>query len=449
MDRKARHFLTVLFLAMFATGLAAQIGFNITDEDRAEFARHRTALYERIGDEVAVFFGAYSRGDFQRWRQDNRFYYLTGVEIPFAALVMDGRSDHTILFLAPGRSGRQALFEGETLGPGAEAIAEFGIDDVRSLAEIEPTCRDIFSGTDTVLMVKAPLELIAGSDDVALGAQRSANSLSWARRATREECIEQWLVSLRPGLHVVDVSPVLDDMRRVKTAWEIERMEEACRVAGEGHVAAMKATHPGAMEYEVEAAALEGFVAGGALYPAYFGIVSAGIRNTTLHYSLSSGKARKGDLLLMDFGPDYRYYSADITRTWPVDGTFSKEQRQVYDIVLDVQKKLIQAVKPGVTFAQLSELNRKLFADHGYGDKVIHGPSHYVGMTVHDVGSNFVPFEPGVVITMEPGLYFPDKEWGIRIEDDVLVTEKGHRVLSEMIPKDAEEIEKIMASAKQ
>lgn len=437
-------FLAIAF-ALLPSVVSAQIAVGTTDEDRAEFARHRAALFERLGDEVAVFIGAYRRGDNLRFRQNNRFYYLTGVEIPFSALVMDGRSDKAVLFIPPARTGRMAVYEGKTVGPGAEAVAMYGIDDVRPIKELEEFLKGLYPEGGVVRTVFAPEENIAGSMDAGIEAQRRAKAYPWSSYPTREESIRTWLQSLLPNCEIKDISVAIDDLRRVKSPWEIERMTVACRSAGEGHTAAMKATKPGVKEYHIEAAAMGGFIKNGALYQGYNAIVGAGSNNNILHYSLSAGEVKDGDLILMDFGPDYRYYCSDITRTWPANGKFSNEQRKAYVDCLEIQRKVIEFIKPGVTLQQIFQHHRKVAVEMGYEKNFVHGPSHYLGMAVHDVGAYLKPLEPGVVITVEPGLYFPDKGWGIRIEDDVLVTKGGCRVLSDMIPKDPDEIEAIMA----
>ena len=426
-----------IILAVFlivAVQTSAQIAVGPTDEDRTEFAGHRTALFERLGDNTAVLFGAYEGAE-ERFRQDSNFYYLTGVEIPFAALILDGRKDKATLFLPPARTGRAAVYLGASLGPGPEAVAEFGIADVRPLDQLEPTLKELVPESAPIWTALAPERPAFGP----------ITELPWASSPSQSSMVRDWLGKALPGVEIKDIRPEIEDLRRVKTAWEIERLTEACRIAGEGHLAAMRATHPGVMEYEIEAAATQAFLSNGALRNGYSAIVGAGPNNNVLHYPQSSDRVDDGELLLMDFGPDYRYYISDITRTWPVNGKFSPEQRKVYLQVLEIQKKLFDFIKPGVTLGQVYEEHRRLSTEMGYAGNYFHGPSHYLGMDVHDVGAFLKPLEPGVVITVEPGLYFPDKGWGIRIEDDVVVTKDGCRVLSDMIPKLPDEIEAIMA----
>jgi len=447
MRTRATACIAFLLISGFAAATAAQIAVGKTDADRAEFARHRAALFERLGDEVAVLLGTYSRPDMLRFKQDNSFYYLTGVEFPFAALVMDGRSDKAILFLPPERTGQQAVFNGPRIGPGPEAVAEFGIEDVRPNAQLEEVVKELAPEGGKVFTSLLPEETVVSAQDSAMGAIRAAARIPWAKRQTRAERIKEWLEGLVPGVTVEDIGPEIDDLRRVKSPWEIELLIESARIAGSGHLAAMRATRPGVKEWQIEAAAVGAFRAGGAMHDGYVPIVTSGPNNNILHYASSADTADDGELVLMDFGPVYRYYVADITRTWPVSGKFTEEQRKAYLDCLQIQQQLIEAVKPGVTLQYLTVLNLRLANEMGYSADYLHGPSHPLGMGVHDVGSWAKPLEPGVVITVEPGLYFLDQGWGIRIEDFVVVTEDGCRVLSDMIPKHPDEIEAVMAGS--
>ena len=423
---------TIILLVSSAAAWS-QIAPGITDDDRAEFARHREAMFERLGDETAVFFGAY-RSFGGRFRQESNFYYLTGVEIPMAVLILDGRNDTAILFLAPARTGRIAIYNGPTIGPGPEAVAEFGITDVRSVDKLESSLKEL-------LPEGAAVYTVLGRERPSFG---PVASLPWAGSVSTTELVQGWLEKAVPGHEIKNIKPEIDDLRRVKTPWEIARMEEACRIAGEAHIAAFKATHPGITEAEIEGICAAVFLKNGALRYGYTAIVGAGPNNCILHYPDSAAVADDGELVLMDFGPDYRYYISDITRTWPVNGKFSPEQRKVYLDVLEIQQKLIDFVKPGVSIDDVYALHKKLSEEMGYGENFIHGPGHYLGIDVHDVGDNSKPMVPGVIVTIEPGVYFIDKGWGIRIEDDILVTADGRRNLSADIPRHPDEIEALM-----
>jgi Xaa-Pro aminopeptidase len=426
-------FVLAALLLASAVALFAQISPGITDEDRAEFARHRAALFAQLGDETAIFFGAY-RSFGGRFQQDSNFWYLTGVEIPMAALILDGRKDTAVLFLAPERIGRDAIYNGPTIGPGPGAVATFGIADVRPIDQLQAALKELVPEKAAICTALRPEYPPFGP----------IASLPWSATPSQNKLVQDWLQQVLPGHEIKDISADINDLRRVKTPWEIARMEEAMRIAGEAHVAAMKATHPGISEAEIEGICAAVFLKDGAMAYGYSAIVGAGPNSCILHYPDSAGVAHDGELILMDFGPDYRYYIADITRTWPVNGKFTPEQRKAYLDVLTIQNKLIELVKPGVSIDDVYALHKKLSEEMGYGDNYIHGPSHYLGIDVHDVGDNSKPVVPGVIITIEPGVYFPDKGWGIRIEDDIVVTENGCRVLSADIPRTPDEIEAVM-----
>lgn len=438
--------LVILSLTLFSTFAAAQIAWDINDADRAEFALHRNNFYNLLGDRVAVFFASYTRPDFFRWRQEANFYYLTGAEVPFATLIMDGRNDKTILFLPPGREGLDAIWDGEMIGPGAEAVALFGIDDIRPIAEFKSTLHSVASGVDSLYYMAKGEENAAGGPDATSGYEYAISQYEWSKATRRADLLASFLRNAVPGANLVDVSPYIYAIRRIKTPWEIERIEEASRLAGDGHRAAMLATKPKTMEYEIEAAATNEFIKGGGLIVAFGAIVASGPNSAVFHYDQSGRQVRRKDVVLMDFAPNYRYYCSDISRTWPVKGTFSTEQKKIYEKVLEIQKKVIAKIKPGESIRSLSVYCRQLTEEAGY--TYYHGVSHYLGLSVHDVGNTYDELKEGCVITVEPGIYLMDKKWGVRIEDVVLVTKDGSRVLSADIPKEVDDIQELMKSNK-
>ena len=422
-----------LLTLTFAVSVSAQISPGITDEDRAEFARHRAALFAKMGDETAVLFGAY-RGYGGRFAQESNFWYLTGVEIPMAALILDGRTDEAILFLAPEREGRAAIYNGKTIGPGPAAVAEFGIANTQPIA-------DLASVLKSHVPEGAAVWTLVGREF-----PRGGINLPWARTPSSNTLTKEWLAEVVPGAEVKDITPAIHELRVAKTPWEIARMDESIRIAGEAHVASFKASHPGITEAEIEGICAAVYLKNGALQYGYTAIVGAGPNSCIMHYPDSSGTAKDGDLILMDFGPSYRYYVADITRTWPASGKFTAEQRKVYLDVLEIELKLIDFIKPGVSIDDIYAEHKRLSTEAGYGPEIyVHGPCHFVGIDVHDPGDTSKPLVPGAIVTIEPGAYFPEKGWGIRIEDDILVTEDGNRNLSASIPKHPDEIEAIMA----
>ncbi|HKO92319.1 MAG TPA: M24 family metallopeptidase, partial [Polyangiaceae bacterium] len=273
---------------------------------------------------------------------------------------------------------------------------------------------------------------------------------------------------------LVDVATVVHEMRRKKEASEVELLSRAISISAEAHLAAMAKAEPGVYEYEIEALLRGAFRARGSERVAYEPIVGSGQNATILHYVKNQRRMQDGDLLLIDAGCEYGYYAADITRTFPVSGRFSPAQRDVYEIVLAAQAASIAVAGPGVTLEQIHEAATQMIceglirlgvlsgtpeqarADATYKPFFMHKTSHYLGMDVHDVGRYFEqgkprPLEPGVVITVEPGLYFSPEApeaaaryrgIGVRIEDDVLIEAAGARVLSDGVPKEPEEVER-------
>jgi len=413
-------------------------------DDNAFFAARRHALMKRIEGAVAVLEGAPDSRAYAAFRQDNNFYYLTGVETPNALLLLDGLRHHSILFLPP-RDANAEQWGGQRLYPGPEARAVTDIDEVLDLARFGEELEKRASATGLLYVPRTPQETAATSRDRALQHESVRLSDSWDGRISREAAFEKNL-QFKVGRSVVikDLAPILDDMRRVKDAQEIERLREAGRIGALGLKEAIRSAKPDMYEYQIAALAEFGFLWRGASGPAFFPIVGSGPNSCVLHYFKNGRRMVSGDIVVLDFGADYRYYESDITRTFPVSGRFSAEQAKVYQIVLDTQKAALEKVRPGATFSSLNEAVREALGRLGYGQYLPHGVSHYVGMSTHDVGES-VPFTSGVVLTVEPGVYITEKNLGVRIEDTVLVTKDGCEVLTKDVPKEVSEIESLMA----
>jgi Xaa-Pro aminopeptidase len=262
-----------------------------------------------------------------------------------------------------------------------------------------------------------------------------------------------------PYLLLHNIYPFLGNLRLVKQPCELEQMRKAISITKDGIERLITAARPGMMEYELEAAFDHTLKAAGVKEHAFGTILAAGKRGTILHYVENDQRIEDGDLVLADLGAGWGYYSADITRTFPVSGKFSERQRLIYEIVLQAQAETIAAVRPGITFAELNDVTKSVFArelrkigfikeDSEVVEYYYHSVSHSLGLDTHDVGDNTKPIEAGYVITIEPGLYIADESIGIRIEDDVLVTSEGCENLSRDILKSVEEIEAFMAARK-
>ena len=402
--------------------------------DTAAVAARRRALLERIGRGTVLIPAGHER-DIENeyvqdndFRQDNTFYYLTQLETQDAWLLMTARgpdSLETILFL-PARTPSRERWTGLRLGPDSVAVRLTGIKTVLPLDSLDNRLgRARFGGPRplyTVLHAK-----------------------------TKEESRIADLVF--SGADVRNVLPIVDSMRYVKDSDEIARLRRAVDISVAGHIAAMRAARPGMYEYELEAALEEGFRSNGADRLGYPSIVGSGPNSTTLHYDVNRRRSETGDLVVIDAAAEWGQYTADVTRTFPVNGKFTPRQKAIYDLVLGAQQAAFDSVRPGVTLFQLDAISRRYMREHSgtlCGDKTCddreffnHGLGHPIGMDVHDVGFTR-PLEVGAVFTLEPGIYLQAENLGVRIEDDVLVTAKGGEWLSAGAPRTTADIERVM-----
>jgi Xaa-Pro aminopeptidase len=395
----------------------------------------RARLLTGLDGGVAVLGAARLRdieGDYPQdsdFRQDNDFFYLTGLESPEAWLVVDGATGSFTLYM-PDRDPAAERWTGPRPGPDAEVRALTGLERVRSSTRLGDELRSLLSRRAT--------ENGGGVLLISSGAASNGAALA--------SLLEGLDVELRP------LPPVTARLRLVKDADELGRLREAIAITAEAHQEVWRLAEPGMYEYELEAAAEYVFRARGAERVGFPSIVGSGPNSTVLHYDRSRRRTEAGDLVVVDMGAEFGYYTADLTRTFPVSGRFTPRQRALYDLVLGAQEAALARVRPGVTLAELNQVARE-HLERASGDHCgtescnryfIHGLSHWLGMDVHDVGDYGTVLAPGMVLTIEPGLYLPDEPLGIRIEDDVLVTEDGHELLSGALPRDADEVEAIM-----
>jgi len=438
MDRvMPRAALVLALLASIPTLAPAQAGSPAGPVPVEYLVARRAELLKRMGNGVAVIRSAEKRsieGDYPQdsdYREDNNFFYLTGLETPSSWLVLIARdtlSPQVYLYL-PARDSMSERWTGARLGPGAEATALTGIEDTRAADLAE---RQIRSFVRSRTVQGGTLYLVLGKE------------------AESDTFFQQ--LALGTGAGVSDLRPVLSAMRLVKDADEMRRMRMAAEISAKGHVAAMRVARPGAWEYQLEGAAEGTFRSLGAERLAYPSIVGTGINATTLHYDRSRSQLQAGELVVMDMGAEYGFYAADITRTIPVSGKFSPRQRQIYDLVLATQQAALDSIHPGITLGRLGQIAREYMKDHsgdlcapGTCDRYfIHGLSHWLGMDVHDVGSYGTPLAPNMVFTVEPGIYIPEEKLGVRIEDDVVVTATGYELLSGGAPRTAADVERVM-----
>src|SRR5258705_2703740 len=394
-----------------------------------------------------------------RFRQDSDFYYLTGFEEPDSiAVIAPGRERKYTLFVRP-RDPEQEIWVGRRAGVEG-AKKEFGADESFPVAEFETKLQAILDGADKLYF---RLGAYPDLDNTVI------RQIAQMRALNRKP--------IHPPRTIIDPATIVHEMRVLQSSEEIELMQRAADIAAEAHVEAMKAVRPGMQEYQVEALIEQIFRQKGASAPAYTSIVGAGANATVLHYINNDGELHDGELLLVDAGAEYKGYASDITRTFPINGRFTKPQREIYDLVLKAQMSCVEMVRPGVTHDQLKQHSievltegmvelgllkgktEELIKEKKYEQFYMHGLGHMLGIDVHDVGRYYYgresrALEAGVVMTVEPGIYISPETKdipsqylgiGVRIEDDVLATSNGPRVLTNKVPKQAEEIESLMA----
>lgn len=413
-----------------------------------EFARRRTALMTQAGGGLIVLFGNDRRDGATHFRQDNDFYYFTGREDINAIAVMAPSTGESFLFL-PEQNAREIMIDGANLLKDPDGARKAGVTAVHPLGYFDEYLARNVSATGRIIHTRlSPPDTVDGS--------RSERDLFYARRS-RSHYNDQLpvdyyrLAKLReryPAVTFVDITSIIDAMRVIKSAEEIAVLRRNGRLSAEAVRQAMLATRPGAFEYELEAAAMGTILRFGAKGAAYAPIVGSGSNSCVWHYDENGRQMRDGEVVLMDFGADLDYLTMDITRTWPVNGVFTAEQRQVYQLVLEVQKACIEAYKPGVTAADVRTYVADRMKQKGLDPGSLRGGfGHGVGMATHDVPLGGTLRE-GMVFAIEPALYFPEKALGVRIEDTVLVTRTGVEVLTADVPKEIADIEALLASGR-
>ena len=418
--------------------LAAQVGSPAGPVAVERLEARREALARAMGSGVAIFRSGEPKsveGDYPQdsdYRESNDFLYLTGLEAPGGWLTVSARDSalgEVQLFLPP-RSPQSERWTGPRLGPDSAATRISGIEQVHSADSVQGILQRSLFRSDSPARAGA----------VYLRKSEDALDNDFTRRL------------ILGSLSVKDTRPLTAQLRIVKDADELARLRRAIDITAEAQRDAMKAARPGMWEYELEAVIEFAFRRNGAERVGFPSIVGSGPNSTILHYDKSRRRTEAGDLVVMDIGAEYGYYSADVTRTIPISGKFTDRQRQIYELVLNTQQAAIDSTRPGMTIGRLTQIARKYMDDHS-GDLCgessctryfVHGLSHWLGMDVHDVGNYGTPLAPGMVFTIEPGIYIPEENLGVRLEDDILVTATGAENLSAGAPRTVREVEAAM-----
>jgi Xaa-Pro aminopeptidase len=407
--------------------------------DIAATTARRARLLERLGDAVVLIPAARDRGSYPQdndFRQHNTFFYFSLLESPHAWIVLharagEGGAGESVLLL-PDRDLRQEAWTGVKLGPGDDAVRLTGFARVLRVGALDSV---VTAALARAVPVYVPLDATTRTDPLV---QRLRADSGGGR------------VTLR------NLRPVVDSLRVVKDEVELAALRRAVTISGTAHLELMRGARDTMWEYELEAIIEGAFRRQGADRVGYPSIVGCGANGVVLHYDVNRSRCRPGDLLLVDAAAEWGQYTADITRTFPLSGTFTARQRALYDLVLGAQQAAMEAVRPGRTTEELTRLARVYMRENSgtlCGERTcdnyfIHGLSHGIGMDVHDPLGNRTPLRPGTVFTIEPGIYLPQEGIGIRIEDDILVTATGYENLSAFVPRTADDIERLIRNSR-
>ena len=431
----------------------------------SEFAARRAAVMKSIGDGVAIIQGTTERPGEQPLRQNNEFYYLTGVIEPRAILMIDGRTRKSTLFLSPTNEKRELSMFGPSLIPGDSAEKDTGIESVVERDKFGPALiaagtagRQIFTPFRAEVLGSA-----SAADPVALA--RATKADPWDGRESREEEFQQKMKAAAPAIEIRNLDPIIDTLRAIKSPREIEIIREATNIAGLGIMEAMRDAKPGMREYELQADAEFVFKKHGSYGPAYFALIATGKNTYYTHYHKDTAILQDGDLVQFDYAPDYNYYTSDVTRIFPANGKFTARQKEMYNIYLRLYQALMTSIKPYVSANDIAQeavgKMEKIVANYKFSDskikdaansfidlyrgKTVRALGHTVGMSVHDTPYAAATLQPGEIFTIEPEMRIPDEHLGFRLEDMLLITKTGYVNMSGFVPVEVADIEKLMA----
>ncbi len=430
----------LLLFLLLPSALAAQ------DFDKAEFAARRAKLLAKIPDGIAVVLGGVEHPYPVRFRQSPDFYYLTGLKEPGTVLVLNGVTKNAAVFAV-----KRPEFGGPEVTPRLrdveDAQARYGI----AVQPMESFFTFLsFAGSNAAvkklyLQLTPPDMQIQARFEAQIFAAQAMDHPLFGQPQPAAVAVER-IREAASNLTAADVSPLLDELRWVKTPYEIERLRRSGRMGALATAEAIRATRPGMYEYEIAAAAQYLSTRLGADGDAFPPIVPSGPLTPIVHYMENRRQMQAGEIVYMDYGSDWEYYTSDITRTWPVSGRFTAEQEKMYRCVLDARNAIIAAMKPGATLTTLKDAAEKVYVRHGYRNEFLGTGryiGHFVGIAVHDVGGIAgswldKPFVVGTVFNVEPVLQFPERKIHIRLEDTIVLTDKGPENVTAAVPAELE-----------
>ncbi|MGB7436788.1 MAG: Xaa-Pro peptidase family protein [Candidatus Acidiferrum sp.] len=420
-------------------------------EPNSVYAGRRAKLASNIDGPIILmgYTGQEEESETYIFAQEENFYYLTGHNEEEAALVILPAETHKVqsddfaereIFFLPPKDARKEKWNGARMSPGDAGIEmRSGFSVVKPMPELRATVEKLARIYPTFYTILPYQKEMGGYP--------------------HEKETADWLRQVAPQVTLKDIRSSIADLRLIKSPTELAILRQAIDMSLDAQFEAFKMMRPGLWEYQVAAKMVEVHQMEGSETEAYAPIVGAGPNSTVLHYDKLGRKIEDGDIVVMDVGAQYSGYAADITRTVPANGKFTPRQREIYNIVYGAQESAIHALKPGMDMCRKGDKSVYKIAydyinSHGkdlhgkpLGQYFIHGLGHSIGLNVHDPGDLCKPFVPGMVITIEPGIYIPEESIGVRIEDDLLITDTGYELLSQRLPRTTDEIEKIMADA--
>jgi Xaa-Pro aminopeptidase len=466
-----------VFACMLLIPAAASAQYYQTDFPADEFKARHAKVFEQIGaNAVAVVQGVSQTEGFTLPRQHNSFYYLSGIETPGAYLLLDGRTKTVTIYLPP-RNARLEAAEGRVLSAeDVELVRRIaGVDGVKPVTDMVGSNWPLVAGAavagrgagrgaaaTAIYAEFSPAENLGQSRGELIAADTARANDFWDGAPARQRRFVELLRTRHPRAEVRNLNPVLDEMRSLKSPREIAMIRRASQIAGLGLMEAMRSTEPGITEYQLDAAAHYVFKLHDARLEAYRSITATGTENiSNMHYFRNTSTLKDGDLVLMDYAPDYRYYVSDIGRVFPVSGKYSVWQRELLQFVLEYHRAVMTRIRPGVTPAQIrqeaSTAMGAVFARTKFSKPIYEKAartlvetgggvfSHTVGMAVHDVGSYAgAPLKPGQVFSIDPQLRVPEENLYLRYEDTIVVTDTGFENFTDFLPMELDDMERLV-----
>ena len=467
-----------IVLALLFVPSVADAQYYQTDFPADEFRARHAQVFEKIGDNaVAVLQGVHQTEGFTLPRQHNSFYYLSGIETPGAYLLLDGRTKKVTIYLPP-RNARLEAAEGRVLSADDVDLVKrvSGADDVQPLQAMTAAGWPLASGdgrsgargggrgaaSPSIYAEYSPAENLGQSRGELVSAETARANDYWDGTVARQRRFVELLRARQPRADVRNLNPILDDLRSIKSTREIAMLRRASQIAGLGLMEAMRSTEAGVTEYQLDAAAHYVFLVNDARQEGYRSITASGTDNiNNMHYFRNTSTLKDGDLVLMDYAPDLRYYTSDIGRVWPVSGKYLPWQRELLQFILEYRNAIMSRIKPGLTTRQIMDDAKKamepVFARTKFSKPSFEQAartlvesgggvfSHTVGMAVHDVGRYAgEPLKPGQVFSVDPQLWVRDENLYLRYEDTVVVTETGVENFTDFLPSELDDMEKLV-----